>query len=62
MSKYTTKTFEINLVSNEPLFGSIDWIVGVLYFDHEIESHVYEVKDVHNVKLSIIHPVFRRTI
>ncbi len=25
-----TKTFEINLVSNEPLFGSIDWIIGAL--------------------------------
>ncbi len=46
-----TKTFEINLVSNEPLFGSIDWIIGALYFDHEIENHIYEVKDVNNVKL-----------
>jgi iron complex outermembrane receptor protein len=46
-----TKTFEINIVSNEPLFGSIDWIVGALYFDHEIENHIYEVKDVNNVKL-----------
>ena len=46
-----TKTFEINLISNEPLFGSIDWILGAFYFDHEIENHIYEVKDVNNVKL-----------
>ena len=46
-----TKTFEINLISNEPLFGSVDWILGAFYFDHEIENHIYEVKDVNNVKL-----------
>ena len=46
-----TKTFEINLISNEPLFGSIDWILGAFYFDHKIENHIYEVKDVNNVKL-----------
>ena len=46
-----TKTFEVNLISNEPLFGFIDWILGAFYFDHEIENHIYEVKDVNNVKL-----------
>ncbi len=46
-----TKTFEINLISNEPLFGTIDWILGAFYFDHEIENHIYELKDVNNVKL-----------
>ncbi len=46
-----TKTFEVNLISNEPLFGVIDWILGAFYFDHEIENHIYEVKDVNNVKL-----------
>ena len=46
-----TKTFEINLISNEPLFGYIDWILGAFYFDHKIENHIYEVKDVNNVKL-----------
>ena len=46
-----TKTFEVNLISNEPLFGVIDWIIGAFYFDHEIENHIYEVKDVNNVKL-----------
>ena len=46
-----TKTFEVNLISNQPLFGVIDWILGAFYFDHEIENHIYEVKDVNNVKL-----------
>ncbi len=45
-----TKTFEINLLSNEPAFGAVDWILGALYFEHEIENHIYEVKDVNNVK------------
>ena len=26
-----TKTFEINLVSNEPLFGGLDWTLGAFY-------------------------------
>ena len=43
-----TKTFEINLISNEPLFGSIDWILGAFYFDHEIENHIYEFYDSDN--------------
>jgi iron complex outermembrane receptor protein len=41
----------VNLISNEPLFGVIDWILGAFYFDHKIENHIYEVKDVNNVKL-----------
>ena len=45
-----TKTFEINLLSNESSFGAVDWILGALYFEHEIENHIYEVKDVNNVK------------
>ena len=45
-----TSTFEINLISNEPLFGNTDWILGAFYFDHEIENHIYEVKDVNNNK------------
>ncbi len=45
-----TTTFEINLISNEPLFGSVDWILGAFYFDHEIENNIYEVKDVNNNK------------
>jgi iron complex outermembrane receptor protein len=45
-----TSTFEINLISNEPLFGNIDWILGAFYFDHEIDNNIYEVKDVNNNK------------
>ena len=45
-----TTTFEVNLISNEPLNGKIDWILGALYFDHEIANSIYEVKDVNNIK------------
>ena len=46
-----TKTFEVNLISNEALINKIDWIVGALYFDHKIANSIYEVKDVNNIKL-----------
>ena len=46
-----TTTFEVNLISNEPINEKIDWIVGALYFDHEIANAIYEVKDVNNIKL-----------
>jgi len=45
-----TTTFEVNLISSEPLFGNTDWILGAFYFDHEIENNIYEVKDVNNNK------------
>ena len=45
-----TSTLEINLISNEPLFGNTDWILGAFYFDHEIANSIYEVKDVNNNK------------
>ena len=45
-----TSTFEINLISNEPIFGNTDWILGAFYFDHEIANTIYEVKDVNNNK------------
>ena len=45
-----TTTFEVNLISNEPLNGKVDWILGALYFDHEIANSIYEVKDVNNIK------------
>ena len=45
-----TTTFEVNLISNESLFGNTDWILGAFYFDHEIENNIYEVKDVNNNK------------
>ena len=36
-----TKTFEINLVSNEPaLNGKLDWTVGAFFMEHEIENHI----------------------
>ena len=44
-----TKTLELNMISNEPAFGKLDWIVGLFYFDHEIENYIYEFKDVNNV-------------
>ena len=40
-----TKTAEINLISNEPLFGSLDWIVGAFYYDFEYENHIREFID-----------------
>tara|TARA_B100000902_G_scaffold128666_1_gene127935 strand:- start:1927 stop:4248 length:2322 start_codon:yes stop_codon:yes gene_type:complete len=40
-----TKTFEINLVSNEPLFGSLDWTVGAFYMEHDIENHIRGYRD-----------------
>ena len=46
-----TSTFEINLISNEPINDKMDWIIGALYFDHEIANAIYEVKDVNNIKL-----------
>ena len=44
-----TKTFEINLVSNEPLWGSLDWTVGAFYMEHDIENHI------RGYRLSLIH-------
>mgnify|MGYP001446590402 FL=1 len=44
-----TKTFEINIISETPLFGKLDWTVGAFYLDHEIENHIREYKDVNNV-------------
>ena len=46
-----TTTFEVNLISNESINDKIDWIIGALYFDHEIANAIYEVKDVNNIKL-----------
>ena len=40
-----TKTFEINMISNEPLRGVFDWIVGAFYMDQEIEGHIREFLD-----------------
>ena len=43
-----TKTFEINLVSNEPLFGGLDWTLGAFYMEHDIENHIRGYRDNNN--------------
>jgi len=36
-----TTTFEVNLISNEPLMdGKLDWTVGAFFMEHEIENHI----------------------
>ena len=36
-----TTTFEVNLISNEPLMGGkLDWTVGAFYMKHEIENSI----------------------
>ncbi len=42
----TTYTQEFNIISNEPLFDKIDWIVGVFYLDTDIEITIREELDV----------------
>ena len=41
-----TTTFEVNLISNEPLMnGKLDWTVGAFYMDHEIENVIRGYRD-----------------
>lgn len=41
-----TTTFEINLVSNEPVMnGKLDWTLGAFYMEHEIENHIRGYRD-----------------
>ena len=41
-----TTTFEINLISNEPIMdGKLDWVVGAFYMEHEIENHIRGYRD-----------------
>jgi iron complex outermembrane receptor protein len=42
----TTFTQELNIISNEPLFGKLDWIVGAFYLDTDIEITIREELDV----------------
>jgi iron complex outermembrane receptor protein len=42
----TTFTQELNVISNEPLFGKLDWIVGTFYLDTDIEITIREELDV----------------
>ncbi len=38
-----TTTFEINLVSSEPLLnGKLDWTLGAFYMEHEIQNRIRE--------------------
>ena len=41
----TTFTQELNVISNEPLFGKLDWLVGVFYLDTDIEITIREELD-----------------
>ena len=41
----TTTTHEINVISNEPLFNVVDWIVGAFYLDTEIDITIREELD-----------------
>jgi iron complex outermembrane receptor protein len=40
-----TTTLELNVISNEPLFGSVDWIVGAFYLDTDIDITIREELD-----------------
>jgi iron complex outermembrane receptor protein len=42
----TTFTQEVNVISKEPLFGKLDWIVGAFYLDTDIEITIREELDV----------------
>ncbi|MFT5837957.1 MAG: iron complex outermembrane receptor protein [Flavobacteriales bacterium] len=42
----TTFTQELNIISKEPLFGKLDWIVGAFYLDTDIEITIREELDV----------------
>ncbi len=41
-----TTTFEINLISNEPVLnGKLDWTIGAFYMEHEIENTIRGYRD-----------------
>ncbi|MFQ3199082.1 MAG: iron complex outermembrane receptor protein [Paraglaciecola sp.] len=42
----TTITQELNVISKDPLFGKLDWIVGAFYLDTDIEITIREELDV----------------
>ena len=45
-STVDTTTFEVNLVSNDPILdGKLDWTVGAFYMNHEIENHIRGYRD-----------------
>ena len=36
---------EVNLVSNEPLFGKLDWVLGGFYFKQDVNFRFFELLD-----------------
>ena len=40
-----TTTLEINLISNEPINGKLDWTIGAFYMEHEIENTIRGYRD-----------------
>ncbi len=41
-----TTTFEINLISNEPILnGKLDWTIGAFYMEHEIKNTIRGYRD-----------------
>jgi iron complex outermembrane receptor protein len=41
-----TNTFEINLISNEPILnGRLDWTIGAFYMEHKIENSIRGYRD-----------------
>jgi len=42
----TTFTQELNVISNQPLFGKLDWIVGAFFLDTDIDITIREELDV----------------
>ena len=44
-NEQTTFTQEINIISAEPLFGTLDWIAGIFYLDTEVDVSIRERLD-----------------
>jgi iron complex outermembrane receptor protein len=45
-SAVDTTTFEINLISNEPILnGRLDWTIGAFYMEHEIKNTIRGYRD-----------------
>ncbi|WP_294233821.1 TonB-dependent receptor [uncultured Sphingomonas sp.] len=38
-------TSELNLVSRQPLFGAVDWVLGAFWFQQKIDAHSFERVD-----------------
>ncbi|MBT7334986.1 MAG: TonB-dependent receptor [Gammaproteobacteria bacterium] len=44
-NEQTTFTQEINLISNQSLFGKLDWVAGVFYLDTKVDISILERLD-----------------